>query len=518
MGEKEDRIRRIVKFYYSKPEVQEAILSFSLDREVVPSYMAESFGKRPDSLQYRSDIMGLVEKGATSFHTSEEIWENPREINLDMDRDDLDSLRKGWDLLIDVDSPFLDCSKIATGLLISALEYHGIRKYGIKFSGSKGFHIIVSGKAFPQEFQGEKGKNMFPEWPRAICRYLMSYIRRDYNLKVGEILRIEDIEKRTGLTKEDLTGFNCINCGARAKKGSIVKLECGLCSLRAERRNVKLTKRRLKCLNNDCAGILEVVGEDDYYYCENCKDPESEKLPLGNNKYPESFEEVKGVSAEKIASLDLVLVAPRHLFRAPYSLHEKTALASIVLEKGELSGFTPRDADPMNVKIRNFMPENEEGEGRELLASALDWSKTQKAGEDDIEKKKYKKFEKIDASGVNEGMFPPVIKKLLLGLKGDGKKRGLFVLITFLRSLGFSGEYINSKIREWNKKNAPTLKEGYVKSQIDWHLRQKKQILPPNYANDSFYKDIGLLEAGKEPKTKNPIVDVLRELRRKRGN
>ena len=108
-------------------------------------------------------------------------------------------------------------------------------------------------------------------------------------------------------------------------------------------------------------------------------------------------------------------------------------------------------------------------------------------------------------------MFPPAIKKLLSGLS-DGKKRGLFILVTFLRSLNFSPEYINKKVREWNQKNNPPLKEGYIRSQIDWHLKQKKKILPPNYSNENFYRDLGLID--KKPETKNPLVDVLRLARK----
>jgi hypothetical protein len=33
---------------------------------------------------------------------------------------------------------------------------------------------------------------------------------------------------------------------------------------------------------------------------------------------------------------------------------------------------------------------------------------------------------------------------------------------------------------------------------------------PPNYENEAFYKDLGLLD--EKPKTKNPIVDVLRNV------
>ena len=62
----------------------------------------------------------------------------------------------------------------------------------------------------------------------------------------------------------------------------------------------------------------------------------------------------------------------------PYSLHEKTALASIVIDKKEIADFDLKDADPMKLspdKIKNFMPEAEEGEAAELLTQALDWAK-----------------------------------------------------------------------------------------------------------------------------------------------
>jgi len=88
ISEKEKRVRSITRLYYSNPKVQEALLSFAKEREVVPRYF-ESFGKRPDTLQYNSDIMGLVNKGATSFHASEEIWHDPLSINSDMNQKEL---------------------------------------------------------------------------------------------------------------------------------------------------------------------------------------------------------------------------------------------------------------------------------------------------------------------------------------------------------------------------------------------------------------------------------------------
>jgi len=58
--------------------------------------------------------------------------------------------------------------------------------------------------------------------------------------------------------------------------------------------------------------------------------------------------------------------------------------------------------------------------------------------------------------------------------------------------------------------------EGYIRSQIEWFMKQRKKILPPNYSNESFYRDLGILE--KKPEAKNPIVEVLRKLKSDKNN
>ncbi len=516
MDEKEKRIRAITHLYYSNPKIQETLLRFAQNREVVPRYY-EAFGKRPDSIQYLSDIRELVKNGATSFHASEELWEDPLKLSSDLSQNEISKLRKGWDLLIDVDSLFLDCSKIATLLILEALEQHGIKNYGVKFSGSKGFHIIVSSCAFPKEYDGKKTSEMFPDWPKAICSYLMNYIKNDYNKKVGEILTdFKLVEKRTKLPKEALQEIKCENCGKAAKKGNIARFFCDICGLEIERKNARITKRKLRCLNSRCSGILKALEGKEYYYCENCKDPKNIKLPLSSDKHPENFKKVEGVSAEKIASLDLILVASRHLLRMPYSLHERTALASVVLNKNEIENFDPRDANHSKIIIRNFMPANKENEAKKLLAAVLDWKKGQESKEKEGNKKYVNnEYKEIEIKGVSEDMFPEPIKKLLNGLE-DGRKRGLFILLTFLKSLNFSQDYIKDKIRKWNEKNKPPLKEGYLKSQVEWHLKQKRKILPPNYDNEPFYKDMGLIN--NKPQAKNPLVEVIKEVKKRSEN
>lgn len=526
MSEKETRVRAITRIYYTNPNVQKALFEFSKSREVVPRYF-EGFGKRPDTIQYPGDIFGMVSKGATSFHASEEIWDQPLEINSDMSTEELSDIRSGWDLLLDIDSPYLDYSKIAARLIIEELEKHKIKSYAIKFSGSKGFHIIVPSKAFPETFNGIESKKMFPEWPRAITQFLMNSIKPKYNKEVAEMgVNFEAVHQRTNLSKEDILEIKCPSCGKDAKKTNLVHFKCNRCDTPYARPNFKLTKRQLKCTEISCPGYFEVIKEEDYFFCENCKT--KLKIDIGTDFWKTSrfrssttttarsqidsgtSEEFKEeLSASKLGALDLVLVSSRHLFRMPYSLHEKTALASVVLTKDQISSFLPKDANPLKVKVRSFYPNASPGEAEGLLAEALEWRRLQDNEEEIIQKKKYSDYTPTDFSGVTEDMFPKPIKKLLKGLQ-EGRKRGLFILITFLKSLNYSPAQINEMIIEWNKKNKPPLKEGYVKSQIDWHIKQKKKILPPNYSNESFYKDLNLLDS--LPNAKNPISEVARKM------
>lgn len=183
---KEERIRKITLSYYSRPDVRKAIFEFSKNRECVPRYF-EGFGKRPDAFQYESDIIELAKKGATSFHCSEELWSEPLELSTGMKDEDIKKLRIGWDMVLDVDSKYLDYSKIYAEIVVDVLKAHGIKNIGVKFSGSKGWHIIVPWKAFPKEISGKKTSEMFPEWPRLICAYINSKISEELKKRVIDI-------------------------------------------------------------------------------------------------------------------------------------------------------------------------------------------------------------------------------------------------------------------------------------------------------------------------------------------
>jgi C-terminal processing protease CtpA/Prc len=87
--------------HYKRADIQEEILANAQDREVAAKFN-DNFGKRPDVLRHASDILEMAKQGATSFHASEEIWKNPLQLDTSMRRQELDNLRTGWDLVIDI--------------------------------------------------------------------------------------------------------------------------------------------------------------------------------------------------------------------------------------------------------------------------------------------------------------------------------------------------------------------------------------------------------------------------------
>jgi DNA primase large subunit len=121
-----------------------------------------------------------------------------------------------------------------------------------------------------------------------------------------------------------------------------------------------------------------------------------------------------------------------------------------------------------------------------LVIEALDWSskylvETKEEIPKTITKKKLK--------SIPEDYFPPCIKNILQGLS-DGRKRSLFVLMNFLKNMGWNLDKIESRIMEWNSKNIPPLRNSYLRTQLRWHFRQERNLLPPNCENEVFYKSI----------------------------
>lgn len=486
---KEQRVRNITNLYYANPEVQKAIFEFSQNREISPRYF-EGFGKRPDSFQYTGDLYEMVKKGATSFHCSEELWEDPLNIVTGMSDKEVNDLRIGWDLLIDLDCKWIDYSKKAASAIINVFKKHGIKNYGVKFSGSKGFHIILPWKAFPKEVGGEETKNLFPELPRK----LVSYIR----FKAEEEMRNslpEDFYKQFK-NVEIKKGIKCNACKEVALEYSQVNHFCPKCHRQELRRLAEDDKKQYKC--PECRVPFEVKDSKKIYFCNKCN--------ISSDKNSDNFSRHVEVDLFELMGLDLILVSPRHLFRMPYSLHEKTALASVVVDPEKIEEFDMmRDANPIKIEIKNFMPDSISGEASELIREALDWLKENQLRVGEPEEKikgKYADYKPITLKNIQDNQFPPCVTNILKGLR-DGRKRAVFVLLNFFRSIGMDKDELEKRIFEWNEKNEPPLKKGYIISQLVVSYK-RKPLMPPNCKE--YYQGLAVCIPDEFcTSTKNPV-------------
>lgn len=189
--------------HYKRKEVQELIVEHARNKEIAVKY-CNGFGKRPEVLLYPNDVIEFAKKRVSSFHSSEELWIDPLRLSTKLKKNDIEVLREGWDLVLDIDSIVLDYSKITTNLIIQALKHHEISSFSVKFSGNKGFHIGIPFESFPEKVHEVETKFLFPEGPRRIANYLKQMIKPHL---VDELLKFHDFEtikKISGKSEEEL--------------------------------------------------------------------------------------------------------------------------------------------------------------------------------------------------------------------------------------------------------------------------------------------------------------------------
>jgi len=415
--------------HYKRKDIQDAICEAAKGKEIATRYGDRGFGKRPDILQYPLDVFEAAKQGATSFHASEEIWNNPLQLDVSLSRKQLEEQRAGWDLVLDIDCASVDYSKFAAELLVKALQYYNIKSVSCKFSGNKGFHLGVPFNAFPEEVTGRKTKTLFPDGARAIALYLRDMIQPELEKKIMdfECNDLDKIAQRVNLDPGKVTALSKTKSGLRIKK-----------------------------LNVDA--FLEI---------------------------------------------DTVLISSRHLYRMPYSLHEKSRLVSIPIDPNKVADFSKEMAKPENVKVGEFKFLNDstlmQGEARQLIVQAFDYQVKHYV------KPKEEKVVEIPEIAIPEKFFPPC---MCLGMKGlkDGRKRFLFCMMNFLKSCGWSFKQIEQRARAWNKKNEEPLKPTILEGQIKYRKHRKQAILPPNCQNLSYYADIRICKPDNLCKRiKNPV-------------
>ena len=456
------------------------------DKEAGAKY-GTGFGKRPDVIIYDADILAFAQRKATSFHVSEESWSDPLQLQPGMRRAELDSLRTGWDLIIDVDFPLWEASQQITERIVEALLKKGVASDAItvKYSGNKGFHVGIPFEAFPDTYDNGEGEtivsDLFPEAPRRIIEYLLFEMDNPSNgFRLSEKL-VNDFE-----LPGDVFVPVCEECGRKAPSEAVAEgndFVCSHCDY-----NDRSESSYLICAK--CNNFMERIDHEEEKRCECGSKRFRKKVNLG---------------------VDALLVSNRHMYRLVYSLHEKSGLASIPINKEEILSFDKRRAEPDNVlvKIPFLNRDVPRGCATDLFNKAMKYKPL-------VEEKK--DFTEIEWSGdaAPEELFPPPIRKMLAGLE-DGRKRALFVLTNFLRCVGWSYDMIEARLDKWNEDNAEPLREQELKGHLRYHKQRNMRVLPPNFDNEMYYKDLGVLEHDElSRKIKNPVQYVRLKAKRKK--
>ncbi|MCM2325550.1 MAG: hypothetical protein NDI94_03745 [Candidatus Woesearchaeota archaeon] len=472
--------------YYKRKDVGEAIISNAKNREVGIRYGTGGYGKRPDILMYPTEVLDAVKRSATSFHVSEERWENPLELTTEMKRTDQDNLRIGWDLVLDIDCPYWPLSKTITHLFIKSLKSHGIKSVSCKFSGNKGFHIGVPFEAFPKEINNIKTKDWFPEGPKKIALYLMNYISDNF-VKIeddkiffdGRPMDLMTVLENTKREKSDLFLKQCIKCKRKWGNEKTVFI-CTNCDLRHD-----------SAICQKCGRLMG-------------KHIEEYRCTCG------SVQAMDIANISSLVEVDTVLIASRHLYRSAYSMNEKSGLISLPINPDEVLNFEKESATSEKVNFDFKFLDTEtctEGEAAILMVNAFDFGKqTIMIKEERKEKRNFEEF----TESIPIELFPPCVLKMLEGLE-DGKKRSLFVLTNFLKSANWNHDQMEDLLLKWNAKNKEPLKDGYVESHLRYHKQKKDKILPPNCR--SYYADLRVCSPDAVcARIKNPVQYSKRKL------
>jgi ribosomal protein S27AE len=488
--------------HYKRKEVQDAILASCNDREVAVRFGDKGFGKRPDILSYPNDILEYAKQGVTSFHVSEEHWFNVLNLRPELTKRDLEALRKGWDLVLDIDCKYWEYSKLITHLLIQQLKEHNISSISVKFSGSKGFHIGVPFEAFPKSFMVKtermETRILFPDAPKKIALYLRGRIEPLLLKELRKNKSDKDIAEMVGVKESELIKRFCKKCGAEPKESQATAyFICPSCQTKipeaVEEAQAIPSKAMYKRCDR-CKVFMERIEPTQITKCYKC----------GSTEFEEKFD------SSIILEIDTLLISSRHMYRMPYSLHEKSGLCSIVIPIDSVLSFEKDQALPEKVNpTLKFLDTSatKEGEATPLLEQAWEAPLLEMSYGDllmDGEKQVIAKEYEVPEEAIPVSMFPPCILKGLTGIQ-DGKKRFMFALLNFLECCGYSNDKIDNIVHEWNKKNLEPLREVLISSQLRYRKMQRKaKILPPNCMQ--AYQEINICAPDNLcGKIKNPV-------------
>jgi hypothetical protein len=185
---------REVYEYYSRDDVNDALLSLAKGREVVGVFRNGSFDTRPNVLITPNDILVMARSGAVEFHCSLERWSNVMSLK----SDNYENLRTGWDIVLDLDCKEMEHGKVAARVLIDALKKHGVRHFSLKFTGNRGFHLGLPWESMPRKLNYKPTPAMYPDLARRVAAYLREEITDDLEKALLKNWGPEKLAEATG--------------------------------------------------------------------------------------------------------------------------------------------------------------------------------------------------------------------------------------------------------------------------------------------------------------------------------
>ena len=336
--------------------------------------------------------------------------------------------------------------------------------------------------------------DLFPEVPRIMLTLLADRVRETLVRVHDDSVELCDLRYSwgfladlIGVDERDIIIRRCSKCGGTDR---VNLFRCAICR-------------------------TEATDQKDYAVC---PDHGADTMQLAgiecsNRSCRSTSFEPPEVDIQAILHLDVQLISNRHMFRSPYSLHEKTGLVSVVLPEEALDSFEKEMARPEYLAraapflAMDVRSEADASQGRALLAEALEKHKDALARQP-----QYSESVELPEEAISEEHFPPSIRNLLHAVTAggeplkDGRKRSVLILINFLRCMGWDQQSVEQRLYAWNAKLHEPLRDVYIKGQLR-HAFRSAPMLPPNYDNKEYYLDIGVYDPTDplEKTLKNPV-------------
>jgi hypothetical protein len=340
-------------------------------------------------------------------------------------------------------------------------------------------------------------EKLFPDAARKVALYIVDYIADNY-IKVkenlvyfdGKAFSLQKLKEMTGKDEKDLAKRYCSACKKEVKTKAVTLKYDFICKRCESRETLESEEPYMKC--KKCGGLMEKM------------EYKKTLCSCGSNSSYYKFNPLS------IVDVDTILISSRHLYRMEFSMNEKSGLVSVPFNPQKIDLFEKENAKSENAKVSKYRFLDRKtcvpNEARDLFLNAYDYNPVNLTDAEELKRLEVKKEFEVPEKAIPEELFPPCIKKGLLGME-DGKKRFMFALVNFLQSAGWDNEMIEKRITDWNKKNKDPIREQYIMGHLRYQKQHKKNAPPPNCESTMYYKDLGLCSKDSDnlcQKIKNP--------------